>query len=281
MSDNDSDYCDVGEEFSDDRYDVTENSRIQPRKNKDGVKVRGKDVEWVEIDKFVNVEQYNKSEVKKKLSEDFSRRKNRAFEYGDVENFVCKFARKVGFLPCPLKYKVTFMSTSFDVIVESTDATEKHNHEEDPENNLDNAKQFRWNKEQTDIITEGVINHAKPNVIKRNLNNANAFGSVKPSKVQLYKKIANTKKLVFPSQNIVNTHDLRQRVSANLDVPESDIEGHVVYHEIDDEVEDEEPRFTIVFSTKKNIDKLRSDRVLQLDATYRLNWLGFPVFVVG
>ena len=89
--------------------------------------------------------------------------------------------------------------------------TEKHNHEEDPENNLENAKQFRWNKEQNDIITEGVINHAKPNVIKRNLNNANAFGSVKPSKVQLYNKIANIKKLVFPSQNIVNTHDLRQR----------------------------------------------------------------------
>ena len=89
------------------------------------------------------------------------------------------------------------------------------------------------------------------------------------------------KKSVFPSQNIINTHDLRQRVAANLEVPENDIDGYIVNNDIDDENEEEEPRFTIIFSTKKNLSKMISERVLQTDATYRLNWLGFPVFVVG
>ena len=86
---------------------------------------------------------------------------------------------------------------------------------------------------------------------------------------------------MFPSEKISNTHDLRQRVAANLEVPEDELEGFVVDHEIDDEKEEEDPRFTIIFSTRKNLSKLRSDRVFQSDATYRLNWNGFPVFVGG
>ena len=60
-----------------------------------------------------------------------------------------------------------------------------------------------------------------------------------------------------------------------------DLEGYLIDHEIDDDEEEEDPRFTIIFSTRKNMSKLRSDRVFQLDATYRLNWNGFPVFVGG
>ena len=108
-------------------------------------------------------------------------------------------------------------------------------------------------------------NVTKPNWIR------NVFGSIKPSNIQLYNKIANIKKTLYSSEKVVNTHDLRQVASTYLDVPEY----------IDDEKEDEAPRFTLVFSTPKNLSKLTSDKVLQTDATYRLNWNGFPVFVVG
>ena len=63
--------------------------------------------------------------------------------------------------------------------------------------------------------------------------------------------------------------------------PSSDIDPFVPFHEILDEDSTKEPRFTIIFSTKKNLEKLKGDQVLQTDATYRLNWMGFPVFVVG
>ena len=278
ISDDDSDYCDAVETNVDDN--VVNVRRKETRVNQGGVKVRGKDLEWFEVAKFKNAEDFSKSEIKKNVLKNFSRRKNRNFEYGVVENFVCKYARKVGYQPCPLKYKVTYFSTSFDVMVESNDCNEVHIHEEDAEA-VEHSKQFRWTNKQTDIITTGVLNHAKPNVIKRNLNNANVFPGSKPTKVQLYNKIANLKRIVFPSEKITNSHDLRQRVAANLEVPEDELEGYVIDHEIDDEKEEEDPRFTIIFSTRKNMSKLRSDRVFQLDATYRLNWNGFPVFVGG
>ena len=135
--------------------------------------------------------------------------------------------------------------------------------------------------EMTNIVMEGVINHAKPKVIKRNLKNANVCGRSLPTKTELYNKIAAVKIKVFPSSKVKNTHELRQKVSEHLNEPASDIEAYVAYSEIDDEKEDEEPRFTIIFTSKKNMGKLKDDRVLQTDATYRLNWLGFPVFVVG
>ena len=54
----------------------------------------------------------------------------------------------------------------------------------------------------------------------------------------------------------------------------------MVHSSIEDENEEEEPRFTIIFSTTKNLDKLKSERLLQTDATYRLNWLGYPFFTL-
>ena len=107
------------------------------------------------------------------------------------------------------------------------------------------------------------------------------FWITKPSDIQLYNKIANVKKTVFSSEKVVNTHDLRQVASNYLDVPEDELEGYVAFCDVDDEKEDEAPRFTVVFSTPKNLSRLTSDKVLQTDATYRLNWNSFPVFVVG
>ena len=65
-----------------------------------------------------------------------------------------------------------------------------------------------------------------------------------------------------------------------LETLESKMEAFVPFHKIEDTNDDEDPRFTIIFTTTKNMEKMKSDRVLQPDARYRLNWLGFPVFVV-
>ena len=87
--------------------------------------------------------------------------------------------------------------------------------------------------------------------------------------------------IIFPSSKIKNTHELRLKVAEYLEKPANDIDAFVPYHEIEDDDESNDPRFTIIFTSKKNLGKLKSDRVLQTDATYRLNWMGFPVFVVG
>ena len=66
-----------------------------------------------------------------------------------------------------------------------------------------------------------------------------------------------------------------------LETPESEVEGFVPYWEVDDENDDQPPRFCIIFATKKSKAKLSKVGFLQTDATYRLNWMGFPVFVLG
>ena len=200
---------------------------------------------------------------------------------GDVDIYVCKYSRRRGYVGCPLKYKITFHSSTNIVTVDCNMANIAHDHSlKEGEINAD-GNLFRWNKKQEDIIKDGVKNHAIAKVIYRNLLDANAFDGVIPSKLQLYNKIASIKKKLYKSQNIVNTHDLRQRVCQHDKIPEDELEGYVCYSYIDDENEENDPRFTIIFSTKKNIGKLRSDRILQTDATYRLNWLGYPVFVLG
>ena len=77
--------------------------------------------------------------------------------------------------------------------VECLEDVSGHSHEEDLEIVGKKSINFRWPEDATTIIMEGVRNHAKPNVIKRNLKHANVFGRDMPTKVQLYIKIAATK----------------------------------------------------------------------------------------
>ena len=167
-----------------------------------------------------------------------------------------------------------------EVTVEAVEDVE-HIHQEDPDFVKNSSKYFRWSTDMTKIVMEGVVNHAKPNVIKRNLKHANVLGSRMPTKTELYNKIAAVKLTAFPSTKVKNTHELRLKVAEYLGEPEDDLKPFIPYHDIVDDVDEKDPRFTIIFTSNKNIGKLKSDRVLQTDATYRLNWFGFPVFVVG
>ena len=118
--------------------------------------------------------------------------------------------------------------------METLENATDHIHEEDPDFVKNPSKNYRWPKEATKIVIEGVTNHAKPNVIKRNLKNANVLGGKMPTKGQLYNKIAATKDIVFPSSKVKNTHELRQKVFEYLETPTNDIEAFVPFHKIDD-----------------------------------------------
>ena len=70
---------------------------------------------------------------------------------------------------------------------------------------------------------------------------------------------------------IFTTHELRQKICEKLEVPESDVEGYVAHYEVLDEEEDKEPRFTVIWTSKKLLARARS-YFHQDDATYRLTW---------
>ena len=122
------DYRDVGEEIV--IEENVENRRVGGRVNSAGKKVRGCDVNWMEFRRFANVEEYNQSEVKKDIADNFTLRRRREPDYADTEHFTCKYSRKVGYRPCPLQYKISFLSHCDEVIVE-IDGTAEHCHEID------------------------------------------------------------------------------------------------------------------------------------------------------
>ena len=144
------------------------------------------------------------------------------------------------------------MSHNSEVSVESLEDATEHSHEEDLEIANNKSTNFKWPDEATKIVK----------------NNLHALRKIE-------------RKSVFPSECVRNTHELRRKVAEFLKEPESDTEPYVPFHEIEDSDPSKEPRFTIIFASKKNLDKLKADRVLQTDATYRLNWMGYPVFVIG
>ena len=276
--DSDSDYLDAEEVRQVER---DHNVEREKQVNSDGLSVRGKDVNWVEVHRFARAEEYHTSEIGTKIREEFTTRKDREFNYADVKIHCCKYARRVGFKPCPWMFKVSFLSHNSEVVVETNDNMTSHVHDADEEYLNNPGAVFKWTEEMDDIIEESEMNRNKPNFTMRLLNEANVFHSRKPTKIQLYNKCAAIRKTIKPSMNIVNTHQMRQKISEVLETPESEVEGFVPYWEVDDEDDDQPPRFCIIFATKKSQAKLSKVDFLQTDATYRLNWMGFPVFVLG
>ena len=99
MDDSDSEFSDFGE-------DVDLPGPGKSKVNKNGLKVRGEAKAWVEVHRFANAEEFNNSDIAQKLKKEFSCRKKREFEYADVHEYECKHSRKVGYIPCPWKFKV-------------------------------------------------------------------------------------------------------------------------------------------------------------------------------
>ena len=64
------------------------------RLNKKGVKIRGPDKSWDETHKFKTASEYKSSDICKRLKEEFSNRKTREYDYGDVYEYECKFTRR-------------------------------------------------------------------------------------------------------------------------------------------------------------------------------------------
>ena len=141
---------------------------------------------------------------------------------------------------------------------------------------------YQWSQLATEIIVTGIKNGATPKVILRNMRDKGCFLSAsEPSMIQLYNKISNLKKVLNLTENLCNTHDLRQKIDPHLDVPDDETTAYVPYANIDDSDETEETRICVIFATKKTLSLLSQSKNLHLDATYRLNWNGFPVMVIG
>ena len=103
-----------------------------------------------------------------------------------------------------------------------------------------------------------------------------------PTMMQLYNKISHFKKIMNLTDHIEDTHQMRQKIENHIEVPDNDIEAYIPYYNIQDDVDQaDKTRFCIIFSTKRLLSFLTKSSTLHIDATYRLNWQGYPVMIVG
>ena len=250
MSDSDSDYCDVGTINTIEAVEVS-SSESGAVNSKNGKRVRGKDIQWYEFCIFDSTDDFKKSELSVSLTSDFTKKFSRENIHADTETFICKFARRRGYLPCPLKFKVNFFSTSELVLVETNLVHPAHNHVANADHDTEGSA-FRWTREQTEMIRQGVANEAKPKVIRRNMENANLFsGGRVPTSLELNNKIAHVRKQLHGSSQIFDTHKLREKINEFSEIPDDDLTGYIVSSEVHDEDEDADPRFNIIWTSKK------------------------------
>ena len=90
----DDDFADVGEA-------PEEVEAVRPMKS--GF---GPDKSWLEVARFSNASLFRNSEIATNLKTNFITRKCLSFDYADIKEYECKFSRRVGYLPCPMKMKV-------------------------------------------------------------------------------------------------------------------------------------------------------------------------------
>ena len=83
------------------------------------------------------------------------------------------------------------------------------------------------------------------------------------------------------NESIYNTHDLRMKIKDLLEKPEDDDQPWVPFSKIEDDSDNIKPRFTVIFGTNKTLGRLNRSVQLHIDATYKVNWHGYPMFVVG
>ena len=100
---NDDDFCYV----EDEEIEQVEATNAPEKVNKLGHKLRGADISWIKMERFNNAKAFKDSETAKNLAEEYYLRKRREFEWADVLEYECKFKRRVGFVPCPMKMKVS------------------------------------------------------------------------------------------------------------------------------------------------------------------------------
>ena len=259
------------EDFVDDNAENesldTENVEPAEQRCTSGKGKRGKDIPWMEIKTFLTIKEYENSDIFSEVQDIFTARVNRETEYADSTRYTCKYARKVGWKVCPMMYRVRFLAHNDEVVVESYGNA--HLHEEQEDNDDNNGVNFKWTSAMTEIVLQGCRNEANPAVILRNLKDFNLFPEGKgPSRQQLNNKISYCRRLLHKTSEIFTTGELRQKINEHLNVPDDENEAYIAHYDIEDENEEDEPRFIIIWTSKKLLARM-SGGLTQDDATYR------------
>lgn len=148
---------------------------------------------------------------------------------------------------------------------------------------LDDEQQSKKNSEQMRaMIISCSENRMPPKYIVTHINKMrdefDLFANEEtPAMRQIY-YITSTHK-ASKTPKIIELGQLIEWAEANTDVPE-EIDAPFVIG-FNHSGEEEEPKFQIVVSTPRMVEHCASQKIMCVDATYKLNYLGYPFIVVG
>ena len=254
------------EDFIDDNDVNSAEEELEPIQKHNNFGKRGKDIPWEVLKIYHTNKEYNESEIAENIKSMYSARAVSETDSADTIRYTCKYARKVGWKVCPMMLRVKFMTHCEDVHVEQYGNV--HLHEEETGDDLQGIN-FKWTDDMTNCIKEALKNEATAVTIMRNLNEKNLLPKEGgPTTQQLNNKISYCRKLLHKTEQIFTTGDLRKKIQQYLDVPEDDCEAYIAYHMIDDENDSTDPRFAIIWTSKKLLARIKGE-LTQDDATYR------------
>ena len=101
-----------------------------------------------------------------------------------------------------------------------------------------------------------------------------------PSSTHLSNKIAYCKTILNASREILMTGDHKEVRKENSEVPSDRNKMFVAFSQVVDDQGEENIFFAIIFTTPAMQVRISAE-FIQDDATYRLNWMVFPVFISG
>ena len=269
---------DADEAIEDNADEESDQVTVTVRLKANGKSVRGRDLDWKDKVIYASAQEYHESPLFTEIKNQYTLKRKHDLEYGESQHFTCKFARRKKYVKCTHEYKIIFPAVDQSVIVQETGT---HMHQLDDEY-VSTSVGFCWSISATEVVMNGVKASSTPKVILRALRDQGCFpDGVEPTKIQLYNKIAHVKKVCNLAESLDNTHELREKIKQYLEIPENDIESYVAHAKIEDENNDEEVRFVIIFTTKRILRYMKQSNNIHLDCTYRLNWNKFPVCVAG
>ena len=266
---------DVIDHAEDDEYDEEEATHA-PRGASGGH--RGPDIQWKEVMRWQDETEFNNSEEYGLLKE-FTKKKSWMSDYADSETWACKYSRKAHFRKCPRMVKLEYLGASKTVIM--LDNSQEHDHTIDAD--YGGGKKYCWTPVQEGIVLPLARSRATATVVDRELRRQGAVDSQGnyPTLGQInIKKNYMFKTQVMKDLVMLDTADLRMAIEERSAVPEDPHQAFICSYTIDDSDPGGKPRFSVTFTTRHLL--LRINKIfIQNDATYKLVWMGYPVFTSG
>jgi hypothetical protein len=237
--------------------DLEDEAVLLPKKKRSDNKV------WIFVEKFESIKD---AEEAIKTANTWSSLRKHEVEEGMKKYYRCNKVKRKG-PQCAAQIYLLFDAASDAVLMYRTDSD--HDHESKTHSNYGLSPKV---KEEINKLFDL---HLRPKAIMSALAKVEGIKLPKMSQLRNYLYDQRRSKYGKPT---ISLGELEAWLSSHSTVPEDDDEVYVLRYEIE---ENDSPKFRFALSTKFLLQLACGVKIIHADATYKLVWQGFPVFVIG